>query len=90
MFGCCGWCCKELGSDGVFLLLFGAGHGVGRVKVSFGIVLRLPARKILDMGGREGVWYTSDALMYLVSVGGGVSRWMWGCALDGDIDASFR
>ena len=40
----------------------------------FGSVLRLPARKTLDMGGWEGVWYASDALLWVtlgaVCVGG--------------------
>ncbi len=40
----------------------------------FGSVLRLPAWKTLDMGGWEGVWYASDALLWItlgaVCVGG--------------------
>ena len=55
-------------------MLVGLGLGVGRVSVRFGIVLRLPAQKTLDMDGRGGVWYASDALMWVplgaVCVGG--------------------
>ena len=43
----------DLGGESVFLLLVGVEPGVGRVSVHFGISLRLPARKTLDMGGRE-------------------------------------
>jgi hypothetical protein len=55
--------CVRLGSENIFLLLVGAGSCVGRVRVRFGIVLRLPARKTLYMSGREGAWCASDAVM---------------------------
>jgi hypothetical protein len=72
---CCGWCCTgELGGESVFLLLVGVGPSLGRVRVSFGSVFRLPARKTLDMGGWVGVWYACDALLWVtlgaVCVGG--------------------
>ena len=35
----------------MFLLLVGVGPVLGRARVRFGGVLRLPARKPLDMGG---------------------------------------
>ena len=69
--GCCGWCCKcEVGGERVFLLLVGYGSCVGRVWVRFRIVLRLPARKNLDMGGMEAVWYASDVLVWIPLVAG--------------------
>jgi hypothetical protein len=73
---CCGWCCTggELGGESVFLLLAGVGPGLGRVRVRFKSARRLPARKTLDMGGWEGLWYASDALVWVtlgaVCVGG--------------------
>jgi len=55
-------------------LLVGVGLSVGRVRVRFGSVLQLPARKTLDIGGWEGVWYASNALLWVtleaVCVGG--------------------
>ena len=66
MCRCCGWYCTgELGGESVFLLLVGMGPGLGKVRVRFGSVLRLPARKTLDMGGLEGVWYASVALLWV-------------------------
>ena len=76
LFGCCGWCCKgEVGADRVILVLVGVGHSVLKVRVRFGIVFRLPARKTLDMGEREGVWCASDVLV-LVTLGVGCVLWM--------------
>jgi hypothetical protein len=67
LFRYCGWYCRgELDGESVFLLLVGVGRAVSRVRVRFGIVLRLPARKTLDMGWREGVWHASDALMWVL------------------------
>ena len=74
----CGWCCTgELGGENVFILLVGVGLCLSSVRVHFGSVLRLPARKTLDMGGSDGVWYASDALFWVtlgwyVSVGLGL------------------
>ncbi len=78
----CGWCCTgELGGENVFILLVGVGLCLSSVRVHFGSVLRLPARKTLDMGGSDGVWYASDALFWatlgVVCVGGfGVMFWL--------------
>jgi hypothetical protein len=59
-----------VGGEGDFILLVGVGPGVGIVRVRFGIVLRQPARKTLGMGGREVVWYVSEAMLW-VSLGEG-------------------
>ena len=76
MFRCCGWCCKgEVGGEGAFLLFVGVGSSGGRVRVRFRIVLWLPARTTLDMGGREGVLFASDVLV-LVTLGVGCVLWM--------------
>ena len=64
-------CCNgNVGGKNVFLLLVGVGPGVNRVRVRFRIVLRLPARKNLDMGGMEAVWYASDVLVWIPLVAG--------------------
>ncbi len=55
--------CVRLGDERFFLLLAGVRPGVSRVRVRFGIDLRLPARKTLHMSGREGVWCASDAMI---------------------------
>jgi len=49
-------------------LLLGLGPGVSRVRVSFRIVLRLSARKFLDMDGSTELWCASGALIW-VSLG---------------------
>jgi len=51
----------DVGGERVFLLLVGVGPGVGRMRVLFGSVLRLPTRMTLDMGGWEELWYASGA-----------------------------
>ena len=46
----------------------------------FGIVLRLPARKTLDMCGWEGVWYAFDTLLWVtlgVECVGGFGGMFW-------------
>jgi hypothetical protein len=68
LFECCGyWCKGEIADEVVFLLLLGFGSGVCRVRMSFGIVLQLPARKTLNMDGREGVWYPFCVLVWVPS-----------------------
>ena len=37
------------------------------MRVGFGSVLWLPAWKTLDVNGWEGVWYASDALLWVTS-----------------------
>ena len=37
--------------DGVFLLMDGVASDVGKASVRLGIILRLPALKIVDIGG---------------------------------------
>ena len=78
LFECCGWCCDgELGDESDFRLSLGVGPVVCRVRVRF-FDLRLPARKILDIGGRRKVWAASDPLTWVsleavcVGEGGGV------------------
>ena len=76
---CCVWYCTgELGGESAFLSSVTKGPRVVRVRVRFGIAIRLLARKTLDMGGWEGVWYAFDCCCGLlrwgryVSVGLGV------------------
>ena len=49
----------------VLLLLVGMGLGLGRVGVRFASILRLPARKTLDMSWWEGVWCAFGALLWV-------------------------
>ena len=63
--GCVPGCTGELGGESAFLLLVVMGPGIGKVRVRFGIVLRLPARKTLDIGGREGVECAFGVLVWV-------------------------
>ena len=60
---------------------------LGRVRVRFGNVLRLSARKTLNMGGRKRVWYASDGLVWVPLGAGCVDGFIWECVLDRNIGA---
>ena len=71
----------EMGGVSAFVLLVGVGPSLGRVGVRLGSVLRLPARRTLDMCWWEGVCWDFRAMLWVtlgaVCVGefGGVFWW---------------